>query len=64
MIVFCLDAHAHFEAENIDDALSRLAEHFRMCAESRESGPALCIQGEINVTPCLPYVHEAPKTIN
>lgn len=35
---FCLHAHAHFMARNLDDAMAKLAAHFAEQARSDEGG--------------------------
>lgn len=49
-MIFVIKADAHFEAENIDDALEKLSDHFRKIVDGEDS--ELFIGGEIQIEKC------------
>jgi len=54
MITFRLKANATFDAENIDDAIWRLEEHFRLISmgiDSQIEDSLINMRGEISIEP-------------
>jgi hypothetical protein len=46
---FRLTADATFEAEDLDDAFAKLAEHFRRLSDAGSDGPEIITSGKISI---------------
>jgi hypothetical protein len=56
--LFRIRADATFAADNIDDAFTKLQEHFRALAEDGVDGRSILLSGCITVEPARPDAFE------